>query len=190
MADKGSGEPFRAPRPPALAVLRADQSRRWRQGDCIRVEDYLSLYPALAGNPEVVRDLIDSEIVLREERGDSVLLDEYLSRFPAHKAALRRQLDPPPSLPGAVGAPAATPAQVIGTERITVNRPRGSSAATAMAPESDLANEGRSVDLAACTRDVDDTSVSFLRVTTCRWEGGLILIALTLGCHYAGAKIC
>src|SRR5947209_6720560 len=53
-----------------LAVLRVDQKERWQRGLYVRVEDYLQRQPALATDEELVLDLIQSEILLREERGE------------------------------------------------------------------------------------------------------------------------
>jgi tetratricopeptide (TPR) repeat protein/tRNA A-37 threonylcarbamoyl transferase component Bud32 len=76
-----------------LAVLRADQHRRWRQGQRLPVETYLERMPAVRDDGEAVLDLVYSEVLLREEAGERPQLEEYLRRFPALEASLRLQFD-------------------------------------------------------------------------------------------------
>jgi hypothetical protein len=76
-----------------LSLLRADQQRRWRHGERVLVEDYLTRWPTLAEDVEGLLDLVYGEALLREESGESVTLDEYVRRFPAHEASLKRQFD-------------------------------------------------------------------------------------------------
>ncbi len=83
------GKGGQPPCPLQQEELKADQSRRWRQGDRRLVEAYLADHPALAGDPEFVLTLINGEISQREERGEVPLLDEYLARFPALADRLR-----------------------------------------------------------------------------------------------------
>jgi WD40 repeat protein/predicted Ser/Thr protein kinase len=75
------------------ALVRADQAKRWRGGERVRVEDYLAQYANLSACPDAVLDLVYAEFVLREDLGELPLADEYLKRFPAHAEALRRQFD-------------------------------------------------------------------------------------------------
>jgi hypothetical protein len=75
-----------------LAAVRLDQCRRWRQGERVLAEVYLSEVPALRSDPGSVLELVDNEIVLREERGEPPGLEEYLRRFPELEAALRRRV--------------------------------------------------------------------------------------------------
>ena len=76
-----------------LALLRADQHRRWRSGDRLPVEAYLERVAALRDDAETLLDLIYSEVLLREEAGERPGPDEYVRRFPAHEAALRLQFE-------------------------------------------------------------------------------------------------
>ena len=76
-----------------LALLRADQHRRWRRGERLLVEAYLDSVPALRDDAETLLDLIYSEVLLREEAGERPEAEEYVRRFPAHEAALRLQFD-------------------------------------------------------------------------------------------------
>jgi tetratricopeptide (TPR) repeat protein len=66
-----------------------EQSRRWRRGEGLAVEDYLRRQPSLQDDPELLLDLIYHEVALRARRGESPRLDEYLARFPALAAPLR-----------------------------------------------------------------------------------------------------
>jgi WD40 repeat protein len=62
--------------------LLIDQRRRWEQGDRVLVETYLRERPDLRSETDEVLELIEHELVLREERGESPQLEEYLRRFP------------------------------------------------------------------------------------------------------------
>ncbi len=79
------------PRPQLLALLRADQRRRWLRGQRVRVEDYRDGIPRLGDDPDALLDLIDNEHLLREERNEPAGLEEYQRRFPALADALARQ---------------------------------------------------------------------------------------------------
>ncbi len=72
-------------------ALRRDQARRWQQGDRVLVEAYLEQRPALRDDPELVLDLIYSEILLREELGECPRPEEYFRRFPQFETPLRLQ---------------------------------------------------------------------------------------------------
>jgi hypothetical protein len=76
-----------------LPLVRADQQRRWRHGERVLVEEYLTRWPTLAEDVEGLLDLIYGEVLLREESGESVTVDEYVRRFPTHEASLKRQFD-------------------------------------------------------------------------------------------------
>jgi serine/threonine protein kinase len=69
--------------------LYADQRRRWNRGERIPVESYLQQHPSLQSNTELVLQLINNEVLLREEQGEPVQLDDFLERFPQ----LRPQLE-------------------------------------------------------------------------------------------------
>jgi WD40 repeat protein len=105
-----------------LSWLAGDFERRWRAGQRLSVEDFLQQHPEKAADPDAVLDLIQAEVLLREQRGEKPHLDEYLARFPHlaaevceqfafHKAGATRQADtltgrafvpepPPPVVPG------------------------------------------------------------------------------------------
>jgi serine/threonine-protein kinase len=67
-----------------------DQRRCWRQGQRLRLEEYLQRYPALATDEEAVLDLLDNELALREEAGEHPAEEEYFQRFPHLAEPLRR----------------------------------------------------------------------------------------------------
>jgi tetratricopeptide (TPR) repeat protein len=91
------------------ALVRADQAGCWRRGERPRAEDYLGLYPALAGDAEAALEVIYGELLLREQYGESPPLEECLRRFPQHEVALRRRLTLHRALAGASRAPAGRP---------------------------------------------------------------------------------
>lgn len=63
-------------------ALRADQRRRWQQGEPMRVEDYLSRFPDVSSDREALLDLVYSEFCLRKELGQAPQVEEYFERFP------------------------------------------------------------------------------------------------------------
>src|SRR5262245_19669914 len=67
--------------PPLLNVLLNDQRQRWRRGERVLVESYLTSMTSLQSDREGILDLICNEVVLRSEKGDVPQLAEYLQRF-------------------------------------------------------------------------------------------------------------
>jgi WD40 repeat protein/serine/threonine protein kinase len=74
-----------------LAMLRADQRKRWQRGERLLVETYLQRLPNVAADEEAILDLIYSEVVVRDDLAQAPSLDEYVHRFPQYEASLRRQ---------------------------------------------------------------------------------------------------
>ncbi len=72
-----------------MAVLRADQQRRWERGERPPAEAYLALPQVRAAGDEVALDVIFSEVVLRQDRNECPTADEYVRRFPAFERPLR-----------------------------------------------------------------------------------------------------
>jgi hypothetical protein len=75
------------PDDPARAVVlvelvRADMEARFEVGEVVPVETYLERYPELAGDRDLVLELIAAEYSLRRRREDGPLTDDYRQRFP------------------------------------------------------------------------------------------------------------
>ena len=85
-----------------LALLRADMTLRWEDGDRVGVESYLSRYPDLGDEAQVA--LIYEEFCLREDADEAPDPLEFEARFPAVASGLRRVLD----IHGLVGSGGAT----------------------------------------------------------------------------------
>jgi PAS domain S-box-containing protein len=80
--------------PAALAaVLRVDRHERWRAGQYVPVETYLSRYPAVRADADGAVDLVYGEFLLREQRGEAPRVDEYVWRFPEYAAVLGPQIE-------------------------------------------------------------------------------------------------
>src|SRR5262249_5633534 len=67
--------------------------QRWRRGECVPAEWYLSLDPRLPENADEALDLVLGEFVLRAERGESPTLAEFEARFPQFAGELRLQTE-------------------------------------------------------------------------------------------------
>jgi serine/threonine protein kinase/Tfp pilus assembly protein PilF len=74
-----------------LALLRADLTLRWEDGQRVGAEWYRQRYPDLGD--ETLVALIYEEFCLREEHDEAPDPAEYLARFPELAAPLRRVLD-------------------------------------------------------------------------------------------------
>ncbi len=94
-----------------IALLMADQWRRWQRGQRVLVEGYLHAFPELrAAGAEALRALISGEMDLRAQRGENVGLEDYESRFPAHAGWLQQRYShSPPGDPLATRTGAGTP---------------------------------------------------------------------------------
>jgi serine/threonine protein kinase len=74
------------------ALVQADLELRFEAGEPTEVEAYLSDFPEIAQNSDVVVELIAAEQALRKKRGDAVSLELYQSRFPAIRDKLAQRL--------------------------------------------------------------------------------------------------
>jgi len=74
-------------------LIRADQRKRWKEGEHVSAETYLNNFPSLKGNDPALLDLVYNEVLLREENGEKPDVEEYVQRFPHLEAQLRRQFD-------------------------------------------------------------------------------------------------
>jgi hypothetical protein len=63
-------------------VLISDMRRRWQNGQRVRVEDYLTAWPALRQRSDVLLELIYHEMLLRAEHGEALHAADYAARFP------------------------------------------------------------------------------------------------------------
>ena len=78
---------------PLADRLQDDQSLRSRADERPLVESYLAANPELWGDDAGLLDLVNHEVLLREERGEAPGLAEYLGRFPHLAAPLRDLFD-------------------------------------------------------------------------------------------------
>jgi WD40 repeat protein len=76
--------------PPAERLAR-EQRERWKQGERLRVEDYLATEPSLRGDENAVLDLLFRELQLREEDGEAPDVEELVGRFPELGPRIRQQ---------------------------------------------------------------------------------------------------
>jgi WD40 repeat protein/Flp pilus assembly protein TadD len=115
--------------PLLLEAARADQAIRWRAGEAVPAEVYLTHLPDLAADPEDVLVLLCGELLLRAERRETPSLSEYQQRFPhlADRLALLFQMEkafdtsayippPQPTADGPRAPPIATPVVPPGYE--------------------------------------------------------------------------
>jgi serine/threonine protein kinase len=79
---------------PALLVelVHEDLHYRLMAGEAVRVESYLATHPELAGDSDILLELLAAEFRLRRCREPDVTIAEYLARFPAHREALASRL--------------------------------------------------------------------------------------------------
>ncbi|HKB05175.1 MAG TPA: serine/threonine-protein kinase, partial [Gemmataceae bacterium] len=87
---------------PAGETLLDAQRRRWAAGDRVPVEHFLDGRPAVAGDTELVLDLIYAEVLLRREAGEQPTADEYLARFPDLADPIKTQFEVDAALEGGV----------------------------------------------------------------------------------------
>jgi tetratricopeptide (TPR) repeat protein len=66
-----------------------DLEYRLKDGEPVRVEQYLNRFPELRGDPASELELIRAELIDRGRREPDLTLDEFLARFPEHDAKLR-----------------------------------------------------------------------------------------------------
>jgi serine/threonine protein kinase len=78
-----------------IELVHIDLELRLKAGEAARVEEYLALYPELAGEPAVALDLIAAEHELRRRHQLSLTLDDYRQRFPQYRAELTERIAPP-----------------------------------------------------------------------------------------------
>jgi predicted ATPase len=77
-----------------IELVHIDLELRLKAGEAARIEEYLTRYPALAGDAAAVLDLIEAEYHLRRRGEPQLALDNYLRRFPHLGRELPRKIDP------------------------------------------------------------------------------------------------
>ncbi len=68
--------------PGLVEVLRAEQRRRWQEGERVPVESYFALHPRLLADSTSALQMVYNEVLLRERDGESPEFEEYVRRFP------------------------------------------------------------------------------------------------------------
>ncbi len=76
-----------------LERLCNDQVKRWRDGQRVPAEAYLSMHPTIRDEGESAFELIYGEFLLREELGERPSQAEFRWRFPRFADRLQRQLE-------------------------------------------------------------------------------------------------
>ena len=82
-----------APLPRLVEALREDQAQRWRSGDGLPAETYLSAFPGLADSADDGAGPRLGEALLRLEAGEAPSLEEFRSRSLEYADALALQFD-------------------------------------------------------------------------------------------------
>jgi serine/threonine protein kinase/tetratricopeptide (TPR) repeat protein len=78
----------------ALAArLVEEMTQRWRQGERLSAEDFLTRHPQLWEHPEAAADLIYEELCLRQEYGPEASAEQLLARFPQWRPQLEVLFD-------------------------------------------------------------------------------------------------
>jgi tetratricopeptide (TPR) repeat protein len=93
---RSASPPDAEPAPTVHTLAQAlldEQTRRWREGETVTVEDFLVRSPSLRRDPEALLDLIYNEVRLREERGETPGVEEHCQRFPELEDMLRVQFE-------------------------------------------------------------------------------------------------
>jgi serine/threonine protein kinase/Tfp pilus assembly protein PilF len=86
--------PFRGATLESLAIFVADEmATRLRQGQPIRVEEYLARYAQLGTRTEIAVRLVYEELCVRRELGEEAPSEEYYRRFPQWDQPLRKVLE-------------------------------------------------------------------------------------------------
>ncbi|MEX0586108.1 MAG: protein kinase [Pirellulales bacterium] len=83
-----AGDPLRPAALHELVLL--DMQARWRRGEKILLESYLTRFPKLGGAAGVAAQLIYEELRIRRECGDGAPLESYRQRFPTQFTELER----------------------------------------------------------------------------------------------------
>ena len=82
--------------------LIAWQQQQWQGGNRVRIEDLQQRYAWLQDQPDILLDLIYSEVLLRESAGEFPTEEEYALRFDELSTQLARQFQVHRALQGDV----------------------------------------------------------------------------------------
>ena len=101
---------------PELERLLEELVQDWTSGTARPLRAYLHGRPGLIGRPEVVIELINQEVVLRQMRGETPRPADYLAEFPELTESLERLFEVHALAPGPLdltnGTMAASPSAV------------------------------------------------------------------------------
>jgi predicted ATPase len=75
-----------------IEFVHTELELRLKDGEAVRVEEYLSRYPELAADCAAVLELIGAEYELRWRGDPGLLLAEYVTRFPQYREQLSEQV--------------------------------------------------------------------------------------------------
>ena len=106
--------------PVLIELVHVDLERRLRARQPVRIEVYLTRFPAIAANSTARDELLFAEIRIRRSSGEGVTLAEVQQRFPADCARLQAELDQlfasavPPTAP--LPPPATTESSASNTD--------------------------------------------------------------------------
>lgn len=85
-----------------IELVHLDLELRLKDGETVRVEEYLARYPELTDDPAIALGLIGTEHELRRRCDPGLAIDHYLQRFPQYHTELVQQIA---QLTAAAGAP-------------------------------------------------------------------------------------
>ena len=71
-------------------LIAIDLEYRLKQGEQVRVEEYLRRYPELAKEDGYCLQLVTQEFLLRQQANPELQFEEYKLRFPAFEPEIRR----------------------------------------------------------------------------------------------------
>lgn len=80
------------PRETFVELMSVDMEIRLKRGEPVRTESYLTRFPSMASEPDVVVSLITTEFEFRRRTEGEISLDEYHERFPGLKQLIKERL--------------------------------------------------------------------------------------------------
>ncbi len=118
------GHPFR--RRTLLELAKVDQEFRWRSGDLRLIEAYLSEWPELGSDPEVLVELLEAECLTRAGLGRLPTTDELQHRFPdiashINLQEIERQANDEAENPHGWKIPTGTPTSASNSQSLAID---------------------------------------------------------------------